>query len=132
MTDTNKHFWLYVLLLENNKYYIGITSKKDPNARINEHKNGFYSAQWVKKHNLVHTAEIINLGNITETEASKLELQRTLQYMERYGYQNVRGGKLNYSGRYVKIGNRYFRDEDAQVLFVIILLMASVLVLIFK
>ena len=32
----------------------------------------------------------------------KMDLKRTLQYMKKYGYKNVRGVILNYSSRYVK------------------------------
>ena len=110
-TEPTKHYWLYALRLEHGKYYIGITSRKDPHERIREHMNGFYSAQWVKKYKAIEPAEVLDIGNLTDTEASRLELKRTLQYMKKYGYQNVRGGKLNYSGKYVKIG-AWFIQQD--------------------
>lgn len=131
MSENTKHYWLYVLRLEQGKYYIGITSRKDPYRRVEEHMKGFYSAQWVKKYRPVEPAEIIELGNITPAEAGKLELKRTLQYMDKYGYQNVRGSKLNYSGKYVKIGDRYWRDEDfnmsAGLIFILVTMLALIL-----
>lgn len=107
----SKHYWLYVLRLEHGKYYVGITSKKNPYDRINEHKNGFYTAQWVKRHKMIEHAEVIELGDITETEAKHREDDKTLQYMKKYGYQNVRGGKFNYSGKYAKIGDLFLPAE---------------------
>ncbi len=59
MEDKIKHYWLYVLRLEQNKYYVGITSRLDPQTRINEHMGGFYSAQWVKKYKPIEAAEVI-------------------------------------------------------------------------
>lgn len=127
-----KHYWLYVLRLVNDKYYVGSTSKADPQQRIKEHMNGFYSAQWVKKYKPVDTAEIIDLGHVTKAEAEHLELQRTLQYMKKYGYQNVRGGKLNYSGKYLKIGSHYLRDEEAKLILVVFILLIAVASLLLK
>lgn len=127
--DEYKHYWLYVLRLEQGKYYVGITSKKDPQRRIMEHMNGFYTAQWVKKYKPLEAVEVLDIGNITKAEADRLELQRTLQYMKKWGYQNVRGGKLNYSGKYRKIGNRFFRDQDF-ALMCGVLFMSSVLLFI--
>jgi predicted GIY-YIG superfamily endonuclease len=127
-----KHYWLYVLRLHEGKYYIGTTSKKDPNHRIQEHMNGFYSAQWVKKYKPIEPVEIINLGNITKEQAELLEQHRTLQYMKKYGYQNARGGRLNYSGRYVKVGDRFFRDEEWGSLVAILILMTAIIVLVLK
>jgi predicted GIY-YIG superfamily endonuclease len=110
--EETKHYWLYALRLNEGKYYIGTTSKKDPNHRIQEHMNGFYSAQWVRKYKPIEPVEIIDIGNITKEQAELLEQHRTLQYMEKYGHQNVRGGSLNYSGKYVKVGDRFYQDKD--------------------
>jgi predicted GIY-YIG superfamily endonuclease len=77
----------FVLRLQDDKYYVGSTSQKDPNDRIKQHMNGFYSAQWVKNYKPI---EIIDIGNKTpEEEASELEDHRTLQYMKRYGLQST-------------------------------------------
>jgi predicted GIY-YIG superfamily endonuclease len=125
-----KHYWLYVLRLNEGKYYIGTTSKKDPNHRIQEHMNGFYSAQWVKKYKPIEPLEIINIGNITKERAELLEQHRTFQYMEKYGYQNVRGGNLNYSGRYFVFFGRFIRSKDVEAMATVLFLMFAVAVLI--
>lgn len=127
-----KHYWLYVLRLQNNKFYLGITSRKNPNVRINEHMNGFYSAQWVKRYKPIEFIEILELGNVTTAEAERLELKQTVQYMKKYGYQNVRGGKLNYSGKYIKVGNWFLKDEDFKTLIAVLLMMVSVAALLLK
>jgi predicted GIY-YIG superfamily endonuclease len=131
INSTTKHYWLYVLRLKHDKYYIGITSKKNPHTRIAEHMNGFYSAQWVKKYEPIEPVEVIDIGNLTQAEADRLELQRTLQYMHKYGYQNVRGGKLNYSGKYFKFGDRYFREDEALVILTILFLLAILATILF-
>lgn len=126
---TKKVYHLYALLCEDKKYYIGITSKPDPYERINEHINGYYTAQWVKKHKAVRNIEMLRLGEISHDEAQALENQRTLQYMKKYGYQNVRGGKFNYSGKYVKVGSRYFRDDEFNTLLVVSALTVIIVIL---
>jgi hypothetical protein len=73
--------------------------------------SGFYGAKWTKQYKPVAVDQIIDLDSITLAEAERLELQRTRQYMKRYGHQNVRGGKLNYSGEYAKIG-QWFTPRD--------------------
>ena len=132
MEEKKKRYWLYVLSLKEGKYYVGITSKKNPYDRISEHMNGFYTAQWVKKYKPIKPVEIIDIGNITKEETDRLELQRTLQYMKKYGYQNVRGGKLNYSGKYIKIGDRFWRDEEFLMYLTIFTLLTIMFIFILK
>jgi predicted GIY-YIG superfamily endonuclease len=124
-----KHYWLYVLRLQEGKYYVGKTSREDPHERIKEHMQGFYSAQWVKKYKPIEPTEILDIGNLTDSEADKLENYRTLQYMKKYGYQNVRGGKFNYSGKYYKIADWYWRDEVFEPLVAILILMLAIVAL---
>ena len=77
--------FIYVLELENNKYYIGKT--KNPNFRIKQHfdTSGSY---WTKKYNPIKITELIsNCDNFDEDKY-------TLKYMEKYGIDNVRGGSF--------------------------------------
>lgn len=106
-----RHYWLYALRLEDDKYYVGITTKADPNSRIKMH-GGFYGAKWTQKHKPIETLETRDLGTISEVEAARQEQELTLAYMKQYGYKNVRGGTLSYSGKYTKLGNRYFTEEQ--------------------
>lgn len=131
-TSETKHYWLYALRLEQGKYYIGITSQKDPNIRIKQHINGFYGAKWTKKYIPIASAnKPIDLGIITKHEAERLESQRTLQYMKKYGYNNVRGGDFRYSGSYVWIF-RPVPDVAFQLFIVLVLLVMIVLLAVFR
>ena len=97
MTDL-KHWWLYALKLEDDKYYVGITSRKDPNTRIEQHKAG-NGAKWTKLHKPADVLEVQDMGQLTEEEIKTAEDRLTLIYMDRYGIKNVRGGSMSYTGR---------------------------------
>lgn len=74
--------FIYVLGLENNKYYIGRTQNLQ--QRLNDHKNGLGS-YWTKKYPFI---KLIDYRIGTKYE----ETAKTLEYMDRYGIENVRGG----------------------------------------
>jgi predicted GIY-YIG superfamily endonuclease len=112
MYEKQKHFWLYVLRLKQGKYYVGVTSQKDPEDRIAQHKNGFYSAQWVKKYGYESTLQIHDLGVISPEEAEVAETKLTFDMMAQYGVENVRGGKANFSGKYFSRFGYLFREDD--------------------
>jgi predicted GIY-YIG superfamily endonuclease len=77
------HFTIYVLMLENGKYYIGKTLSVE--NRIKQHFKGIGSA-WTKKHRPLEVVETIpNCGPYSED-------MYTLRYMKQYGIENVRGG----------------------------------------
>tara|TARA_Y100000389_G_C17369980_1_gene468464 strand:+ start:115 stop:996 length:882 start_codon:yes stop_codon:yes gene_type:complete len=78
--------FIYILELVNNKYYIG--SSKNPNKRINRHCNKRGSV-WTKINKPIKTIDIIK-------EKSKFDEDFiTIQYMEKYGIENVRGGTFS-------------------------------------
>ena len=75
--------FIYILKLENNKYYVGKTS--NPTFRLEQHFNSDGSL-WTKKYNPIKVIEIIpNCDNYDEDKY-------TLKYMEQFGINNVRGG----------------------------------------
>ena len=74
---------VYVLKLENDKYYVG--ESYDKKKRINVHGNGMGSA-WTSKHKLVD--ELIPISNPQE---KYWELLETISMMYYYGVDNVRG-----------------------------------------
>jgi hypothetical protein len=76
---------LYILKLENNKYYVG--KSDDPETRINQHMNG-NGSEWTKKYKPVDIVELVE--NDDEYDEDKY----TLKYMEKYGINNVRGGSF--------------------------------------
>jgi len=71
----------YVLLLENDNYYVGITN--DYNNRINSHLNNCGSS-WTKLHKPIKVIEQFIGGKDNERE-------KTLEYMRKYGWDKVRG-----------------------------------------
>jgi predicted GIY-YIG superfamily endonuclease len=93
----NKIIYVYVLKLEQGKYYIGKSS--DPGRRIEEHSNSSGS-DWTK---IYKPIEIIDLR---QTLSPFEEDRLTIEYMAQYGIDNVRGGtfcklKLEDEVRYV-------------------------------
>lgn len=88
MLSNSKLINIYILKLENNKYYIG-KSKKFEN-RIEKHFNGFASS-WTKKYKPISIEKIIPNVSIFDED------RYTKEYMAKYGIDNVRGGS------YVKI-----------------------------
>jgi hypothetical protein len=77
--------FIYVLLLEHNKYYIGKTN--NPCFRLEKHfaSEGSF---WTKKYKPISIIEIIpNCDNYDEDKY-------TIKYMEKYGINNVRGGSF--------------------------------------
>jgi hypothetical protein len=75
--------YIYVLKLENNKYYIGKT--QNPKFRIENHfkSNG---SEWTILHKPIKILEIIpDCDNYDEDKYTKI-------YMDRFGIENVRGG----------------------------------------
>ena len=77
--------FIYILQLEQEKYYIGKTT--NPSFRIDKH---FYSdgSFWTKKYKPVSLLELI--PNCDAFDEDK----HTIKYMEKYGINNVRGGSF--------------------------------------
>lgn len=80
---------LYLLELEHGKFYVGQTD--DIDIRYNDHALGF-GAKWTRLHPVV---KILKTKEI-EVENTKIALLfenwMTLHFMEKYGWQHVRGG----------------------------------------
>ena len=74
-------FSIYILELEGNRYYIGKT--KDTTTRIKKHFKG-YGSEYTKKYKPIKIEKI--------HYNSDDELKYTLEYMKKYGIENVRGG----------------------------------------
>lgn len=77
--------FVYVLLLQDNKYYVGRTT--NPYFRIDEHFN-LNGSVWTQKYNPIKLIELIN--NCDEFDEDKI----TLKYIQKYGIDNVRGGSF--------------------------------------
>lgn len=74
---------IYVLQLQNGKYYVGKTS--DFERRYQEHKTG-YGSVWTSMHKPIKVVELRTLKDEHD------ENNTTKQYMKKYGIDNVRGG----------------------------------------
>jgi len=74
---------IYVLQLENGKYYVG--KSKDVIKRFEEHKSGSGSA-WTGKYKPIKIVEVRDLKDHHD------ENNTTKDYMKKYGIKNVRGG----------------------------------------
>lgn len=96
-----KHWKLYVLKLEDKKFYVGITSK-NPEARMQEHINRTRGAYWTAKHAPVKIIYTEDLGFIRKSLAEKRENQMTRALMQQRGLNNVRGGDLTSVKEYTK------------------------------
>lgn len=77
---------VYVIELENNKYYIGKTHGTD--TRISDHFNSSGSA-WTRKYKPVKVIETIS--NCDDYDEDKY----VLKYMNQYGIENVRGASYS-------------------------------------
>lgn len=77
--------FIYILSLENNKYYIGKTNSTD--VRINQHFNN-KGSEWTKIYKPIKVVEIIKDSDDFDED------KYTLKYMSKYGIENVRGGSF--------------------------------------
>ena len=75
--------FIYILELENKKYYVGKTT--NPDFRLEQHFNSSGS-QWTKKYKPIKILELKpNCDDYDEDKYTKI-------YMDKYGINNVRGG----------------------------------------
>ena len=89
--DRPKPWTLYVIRLNNNDYYIGITSRQDFMTRINQH--GTLEGAKVNLGKTVkEIMEIHPLGLMTWSQAGRIENEMMLYYRHQYGARHVRGG----------------------------------------
>lgn len=78
--------YIYVLRLEQGKYYVGRSDT--PLKRIEEHFAG-NGCKWTKLYSPIKVKRII--GSCDSFDEDKY----TLKYMDRYGVMNVRGGSFS-------------------------------------
>ena len=78
--------YIYVLQLQNDKYYVGKTL--NPHSRIETHftNNG---SEWTKLHKPIKLLELI--PNCDDYDEDKY----TYKYMDKFGIDNVRGGSYS-------------------------------------
>lgn len=81
-SSTGKGIMVYVLELESHKWYIGHTV--DFHDRMRRHFTGKGSL-WTRQHKPLQVVEVIPEGDYCT------EKEKTLEYMLRFGWENVRG-----------------------------------------
>jgi predicted GIY-YIG superfamily endonuclease len=74
---------IYILKLENNKYYVGKSS--DPIKRFQEHIKGKGSS-WTREHKPLEIIKTIKNASVFDED------KYVKEYMSKYGINNVRGG----------------------------------------
>lgn len=118
--ENKKRWWLYILALENGKWYVGITSKT-PEERFAEHKLGKRAAYWTMEHKPLNIELVEDLGIVSQAHAEVYENKITRNLMKERGLNNVRGGDLRDTGDYtVRFG--YTWDKfDWEAITIIIL-----------
>ena len=124
----NKHWLLYVLRLEDGKFYVGITSKT-PEVRMREHQNGVRAAYWTVKHKPIEIIYIEDLGQIEKSKAEKRENKMTRALMKQRGMNNVRGGDLTGTEEYIRRFGWYLDRDLYQLLAGTIFLMLAIVYL---
>lgn len=77
--------FIYVLQLENGKYYVGKTNNPDFRLKTHFDSNG---SEWTKLYKPLKVLEII--PNCDDYDEDKI----TRKYMDKYGIFNVRGGSF--------------------------------------
>lgn len=85
-------WWLYVLALENDNYYVGMT--RDVKLRFKQHCSGLGTgAQWTALHRPLRILRSIDTGLPSDSLTARVEDALTVQMMEQFGRERVRGGK---------------------------------------
>ena len=121
------HYWLYVLKLEQNKKYVGVTSKT-PEFRMRQHQNEFLGAAWTKKYKPTELFYKEDLGLITYEEAQRYENRVVRAYINKYGHDNVRGGDISTTNQLVKRFGYYWDKENWDTIMMIVLLMLVIII----
>lgn len=111
MNGQYRRWWLYILKLENDKWYVGITSKS-PEERFNEHLAGKRAAYWTIEHKPIEIEKFEDLGVVSKEHAEKYEKVVTRSLMKERGLNNVRGGDLRDVGQYVRRFGWIWKKEE--------------------
>lgn len=116
-----KSYSLYVLKLEEDKWYVGVTSNT-PEYRFDQHRSGFGGAAWTKLHKPIEIFDQKLLGRMTYKEAEKSENKVVRLYIKKYGLNNVRGGDLRSTEEYVERFGWYLPKDSWELIFYIVAL----------
>ena len=86
-------FFVYTLLLNDSRYYVGYTA--NPSKRIFSHDKGNSAGSvYVRKYKIIAIHKIVPIKVENIWEAQVYENVITLFYGSKYGYNKVRGGNF--------------------------------------
>ncbi|MGE4289416.1 MAG: GIY-YIG nuclease family protein [Salinivirgaceae bacterium] len=88
-TKFNSEIFLYVLALQNGKYYVGIT--KNLRERFKKHSTGI-TCDFVKVNLPVEWYKVKLLKTSERSKALAIETKKTLKLIRKHGFENVYGG----------------------------------------
>lgn len=86
----DNHIHIYVLRLENNKYYVGQT--KNIKQRFEQHLKGKLSSEWTQLHKPICIHKHKRTPFFNTKDAMEFENLTTIWCMKRFGWKNFRGG----------------------------------------
>ena len=89
--DEKPKIYLYILELQYDKYYIGITSNLK--KRMYDHGKGVASS-FSRRYLPIKSQVIALLDTTNRGKALKLETNKTLEFIDLYGIENIAGGKI--------------------------------------
>lgn len=81
--------YLYVLELEEGRFYVGLTGDLD--RRLEDHKSGI-GAEWTRQYRPLRRIHGVNTGTQDESRAKAMEDEATIVLMSEHGIDRVRGG----------------------------------------
>lgn len=121
-------WWMYILELENGKWYVGITSK-DPEERFKEHVLGKRAAYWTMLHKPIRLERFEDLGVVSMHYAEEYENKITRLLMKERGLNNVRGGDLTSTDEYTKRFGYLWQKELWYPMTVVVFMMLVIIYL---
>lgn len=108
---STRRFTLYVLALEGDNYYVGITGLEPWTKRIEQHSQG-KGAHWTRLHKPVRVIESVDLGSVSRHDALAEENAVTLRFIQKYGVDHVRGGQVIHDSPVLATAaNRWVKDN---------------------
>lgn len=91
ISDVERGIYLYVLMLQNDKFYVGITNS--PEKRFQKHRSG-KSIKFINENLPIIDIQKILLATTNRDEALRIETKTTLTLIHYYGVENVCGGDI--------------------------------------
>jgi predicted GIY-YIG superfamily endonuclease len=91
-SENTKRLHVYVLKLQKNKWYVGVTTK-NPEDELAAHKAGKGNS-WTKQYKPIAIHFKRDMGELPADRAEMLEDRAMRKYVKEHGADNVRGGYL--------------------------------------